>query len=1017
MKEKFESILLQLKSNLKSDSVINALNTDKDKELHEKLINVVNNYYENIDLFDKQKESLKKLLFDNANNLLSNTNSGIFSHYLPNYRNYANFLIDNYYKNENNSSVSISIEDKLNEFLLKLSNEKKNIDIKPEKFLLNSEEFNLLTKELESRNLIKGQRFLSGEYLFQGLTFEGIKYLEKLNNKGTEDLTNKIIKEEIIEIPSLKFENLPEKELRFSTWKEIHDWAMKEFKEWEHWYQYISDMPQNIRPAMNIQRGATVRLWSESQKLIKNLGARDFKRFSRMATKALNDVNESNPIVSYSELGKKMIDAMDNNPDKALEKYQNEFLKLLKNDILVNKVQDNTKEENNNFIIGNTSLIGEKTINEKKIEIHKNNIATFSSDNPSNENNDSLNTKSDINAFAKLIAYKDLKPPLAIGLFGKWGSGKSTFMDNLKRKIEKLSKEENSEKIFHEKIAHIEFNAWHYSDSNLWANLMIQIFEKLNEFLKPKVNNEIKSLYLKLESTKELLLEKEEEKNIIESRINSNKEILKNKTNEKIEKIFNLNQLKDITKLIFEDEYIKSKLNSKEIQISFGEIEKISKDFNSTFFTLLTNDKQFQIYLAISIFITSIILGVSQYIDILNGWFSLLIVVPFGQYYKRFKEITSKVSKILEFYKTLNKEKNIDELELNLLKEQANLDSELTILEETISLENRRLEEISFEIEHIKSGKYLADFIMERANSSDYKQHLGLISLIRNDLEKLNEHLKQPLEDAEYKIDRIVLYIDDLDRCSENKIMDVLEAIHLLLAFDLFVVIVGVDTRWIKKSLESKRNLEDGKTATATEYLEKIFQIPFHLNTMEEDVKKEQLKKLMKNDLILNDEKINNKDEDKLEENLVNDFTYIENDYLSNEREISQDNSNKKLKIEQLEYDYILKNSKHLGETPRTIKRFVNIYRIIRSHEYILNELLTDFGTQYKYIVMFLCLNDKYHKYDKNSDDNDKLTIDNYIQKLKDLKFDANDINDLENFEKKDELFKFISRFSFRDCK
>lgn len=330
VKERFESILLQLKSNLKSPSVTSELKTEYDKNLHEKLIDVVTDYYENIYLFDKQKESLQKLLFDNANNLLSNTNSGIFSHYLPNYRNYANFLVDNYYKDENNSSISISIEDKLNDFLLKLSNEKKNIDIKPEKFLLNSEEFNLLTKELESRNLIKGQKFISGEYLFQGLTYEGIKYLEELNNKGNEDLTNKIIKEETIEIPSLKFENLPEKELRFSTWEEVCDWARKECKEWEHWYHYISDLQNNIKSAMNIHRGATVRLWSESQKLINNPNERDFKRFSRMVIKALNEVNDSNPIVSYSELGKKMIEAMDNNPDEALEKYQNEFLSLLK---------------------------------------------------------------------------------------------------------------------------------------------------------------------------------------------------------------------------------------------------------------------------------------------------------------------------------------------------------------------------------------------------------------------------------------------------------------------------------------------------------------------------------------------------------------------------------------------------------------------------------------------------------------------------------------------------------------
>ncbi len=318
MKEKFESILLQLKSNLKSDSVINELKTDKDKELHEKLINVVNNYYENIDLFNKEKDSLQKLLFENARNLLEKTNSTSFYLYLPNYRNYANFLVDNYYKNENNGSVNINIEDKLNEFLLKLSNEKKNIDIKPEKFLLNSEEFNLLTKELESRNLIKGQRLISGEYLFQGLTFEGIKYLEKVNNKETEDLTDKMIKKEIIEIPSLKFENLPEKILNFSTWKEVYDWAVKEVKEWEHWYDYISDLPNNIKSAINIHRGATIRLWGESQKLLINTSSeRDFKRFSRMAVKALHEVNDSNPIVSYSELGKRMIEAMDDNPDEA----------------------------------------------------------------------------------------------------------------------------------------------------------------------------------------------------------------------------------------------------------------------------------------------------------------------------------------------------------------------------------------------------------------------------------------------------------------------------------------------------------------------------------------------------------------------------------------------------------------------------------------------------------------------------------------------------------------------------
>ena len=84
-----------------------------------------------------------------------------------------------------------------------------------------------------------------------------------------------------------------------------------------------------------------------------------------------------------------------------------------------------------------------------------------------------------------------------------------------------------------------------------------------------------------------------------------------------------------------------------------------------------------------------------------------------------------------------------------------------------------KLKEPKDETLSIKSGKFLADFIMERANSNDYKQHLGLISLIRNDLEKLNDYLNpkpnpksgeiEENRKPKYKIDRIVLYIESLN--------------------------------------------------------------------------------------------------------------------------------------------------------------------------------------------------------------------------------------------------------------
>ena len=94
------------------------------------------------------------------------------------------------------------------------------------------------------------------------------------------------------------------------------------------------------------------------------------------------------------------------------------------------------------------------------------------------------------------------------------------------------------------------------------------------------------------------------------------------------------------------------------------------------------------------------------------------------------------------------------------------------------------------------------------------------------------------------RIDRIVLYIDDLDRCSETKVVQVLEAVHLLLAFEFFVVIVAVDPRWLRLALASHYEKQlasinddepDPLRPTVSDYVEKIFQIPFLVRPLSEN--------------------------------------------------------------------------------------------------------------------------------------------------------------------------------------
>jgi hypothetical protein len=133
--------------------------------------------------------------------------------------------------------------------------------------------------------------------------------------------------------------------------------------------------------------------------------------------------------------------------------------------------------------------------------------------------------------------------------------------------------------------------------------------------------------------------------------------------------------------------------------------------------------------------------------------------------------------------------------------------------------------------------------------------------LVRSDFERLSDFFRAQREDEQNgkerlddnTVNRIILYIDDLDRCPPETVVNMLQAIHLLLAFPIFVVVVAVDSRWVSRSLErcyswlvpatpsapmlrTERNDTDwaqaGPGATALDYLEKIFQIPFWLAPM-----------------------------------------------------------------------------------------------------------------------------------------------------------------------------------------
>jgi hypothetical protein len=189
----------------------------------------------------------------------------------------------------------------------------------------------------------------------------------------------------------------------------------------------------------------------------------------------------------------------------------------------------------------------------------------------------------------------------------------------------------------------------------------------------------------------------------------------------------------------------------------------------------------------------------------------------------------------------------------------------------------------------IDAAERLSQLLVQRADPAAYAPHRGLLGQVHRDLTELSIALAEAQRQWDTlaanplpvpassrwwtawhrrraqtmpdpvpgpPLQRIVLYIDDLDRCPPQRVVEVLAAVHLMLALPLFVVVVAVDPRWLLSCLAHHyRDLFAASTAASTaaaaaaagadadggladqvatplDYLDKIFQVPFAVAPM-----------------------------------------------------------------------------------------------------------------------------------------------------------------------------------------
>jgi len=456
-------------------------------------------------------------------------------------------------------------------------------------------------------------------------------------------------------------------------------------------------------------------------------------------------------------------------------------------------------------------------------------------------------------------------------------------------------------------VVHVEFNSWHYSDTNLWASMVTKIFDALNQYSKG-IQDDDEDPTEKMKRAAEKIRVLNGQKAAIENEKQKLEKVIQNKEEEQKKKRETLADLTGfkVLKLVLSDKHVRegySELKNPDIENIINDQNKINqytKELEKSKNNVLAIIKiigsfrgkkwLFAIGTVIIIFLIRWLVTTifkEQYESITKFLsFQSAAVIAFVTNLLKYtadarKNITEAHNKMVSLQKTFD-ERPEDDRDVNILKTKKELlESQLKNIEVELTQSKKDMEDV-------ESGRMLLDFVEKRTKDSSYTSQLGLISWIRKDFEDLTRLLsgqeaalraakngkpgeKEPK--VVLKVDRIILYIDDLDRCNEDLVVKVLEAIHLILAFELFVVVVGVDPRWLNNALNEKYKLlfgvpgangqqhelqkkkgksRNGKTnensenkisegpeikinesildaATSYDYLEKIFQIPFCL--------------------------------------------------------------------------------------------------------------------------------------------------------------------------------------------
>ncbi|MCL2788208.1 MAG: P-loop NTPase fold protein, partial [Micrococcales bacterium] len=401
-------------------------------------------------------------------------------------------------------------------------------------------------------------------------------------------------------------------------------------------------------------------------------------------------------------------------------------------------------------------------------------IASVTSDDASEE--DLLGVTPEVERLSALICARATSAPLSVALLGDWGSGKSSFMLQMKRRVARLaeaSRDSSPDNAFVGNVRQAWFNAWHYSDDTVWVGMVEQLFRALAidpHASDPDPDSE------RPHQIRKRLTDIRAERSKIEADLSA-RQSTNSKIGPKVRSYAN-QAFRSLKKHWFGLGILPTIL----ILAGLALWQGFGKDLTGWTITATV-----------------------------GAWVSALLVRA-ARAFRRTKEALEAA------------DEKMRDRDNNLASEEQNLQEALVKADAIVGLTR----------------------FVNQGVGDDITKYRGIVAEVHQQLQELDRRITNAgrqlpeLLGGERPIERVILYVDDLDRCPPQKVVDVLAAVDLLLSLPLFVGVVGVDARWLRRSLqhheqtlfpeaEHAGDLPLEEVRDPLDYLDKIFQIPYSL--------------------------------------------------------------------------------------------------------------------------------------------------------------------------------------------